>query len=203
MQAFGGGPVVELHHARIHLEPVGDLVLGREHRPVIGKREVRQVVVPDRVVQAERLVALPPGVAGARVLLDDQRRDAEALQPRAERDAALAAADDEDVGLARSAELGGFLLSAFRPARLDAVCAPGAGGFLVSLQLAQRGEQRPGAAFAQAHMADATAGASRKAEEEAVAGGRWAGERPRRRRGSGQSALEARADRGPASAVSI
>ena len=71
---LGGAPVVELHHPRVHLEPVGDLVLGGEHRPVVGEPDVRQVVVPDRVVQAERLVAVAPGVAGARVALDDDRR---------------------------------------------------------------------------------------------------------------------------------
>ena len=81
------------------------------------------MVVPDRVVQAERLVALPPGVAGARVLFDDERADIKALQARGERDAALAAADDEDVGLASGAELGGFCLPALGPARLDAMRA--------------------------------------------------------------------------------
>ena len=96
-----GAPVVELHHLRVHLQPVADLVLGREHRPVLGELDVRQVVVPDRVVQAERLVALAPGVAGALVALDDDRRHAELAQPRAERDAALPAADDHDVGLRR------------------------------------------------------------------------------------------------------
>ncbi len=71
-----GGPVVELHHLHVHLEPVGDAVLGREHRPVVRERQVRHVVVPDRVVQAERLVALAPGVAGALVLLHHERRHA-------------------------------------------------------------------------------------------------------------------------------
>ena len=100
-----GAPVVELHHPRVHLQPVADLVLRREHRPVLGELDVRQVVVPDRVVQAERLVALAPGVAGALVALDDDRRHAELAQPRAERDAALAAADDHDLGLGLVAEL--------------------------------------------------------------------------------------------------
>ena len=66
--AVGGAPVVELHHPRVHLQPVGDLVLGREHRPVGGELDVGQVVVPDRVVQAQRLVALAPRVARALAL---------------------------------------------------------------------------------------------------------------------------------------
>src|SRR6185295_11216665 len=98
-------PVVELHHPRVHLEPVADLVLRREHRPVLGELDVRQVVVPDRVVQAERLVALAPRVPGALVALDDDGRDTELPQPRAERDPALAAADDHDLRLLRAPEL--------------------------------------------------------------------------------------------------
>ena len=62
---LGARPVVELHHLRVGLEPVGDLVLGREHRPVVGELDVGQVVVPDRVVQAQRLVAAAPLVARA------------------------------------------------------------------------------------------------------------------------------------------
>ena len=66
----GVGPVVQLHHPRVGLEPVGDLVLGGEHRPVVRELDVGQVVVPDRVVQAERLVPAAPLVAGPRVLVD-------------------------------------------------------------------------------------------------------------------------------------
>ena len=68
------GPVVELHDLRVHLEPVADLVLGREHRPVARERQVGQVVVPDRVVQAQRLVAVAPRIARAAALVDDDRR---------------------------------------------------------------------------------------------------------------------------------
>ena len=64
LRALGGAPVVQLHHLGVHLQPVADLVLGREHRPVSRERQVRQVVVPDRVVQAQRLVALAPGSPG-------------------------------------------------------------------------------------------------------------------------------------------
>src|ERR1022692_5120510 len=57
-------PVVEFHDLRVRLKPVGDLVLGREDRPVVREPQVGQVVVPDRVMQAERLVAAAPLVAG-------------------------------------------------------------------------------------------------------------------------------------------
>ena len=80
------------------------------------------MVVPHRVVQAERAVALAPGIARARVLLDHDRRHLEAAQARRKADAALAAADDQTVGLARDAELGGFLRASLEPA--SAGCAP-------------------------------------------------------------------------------
>src|SRR6185437_8277075 len=70
-------PVVELHDLRVHLEPVADLVLRREHRPVRRERKIRQMVVPDWVVQRERLVALAPRVTWPLVALHDDRRDAE------------------------------------------------------------------------------------------------------------------------------
>ena len=53
------------------------------------------MVVPDRIVQAERLVALAPGIARPLVRIDDQRRHADPLQPCAQPDAALPAADDQ------------------------------------------------------------------------------------------------------------
>jgi hypothetical protein len=45
------GPHVDLHGGHIRLEPVGQLVLGGEHRPVGRERQVGHVVVPDRVVE--------------------------------------------------------------------------------------------------------------------------------------------------------
>ena len=62
----GARPVRHLHHLGVELQPVADLVLGGEHGPVVRELEVRQVVVPDRVVQAQRLVAAAPLVAGPR-----------------------------------------------------------------------------------------------------------------------------------------
>ena len=157
-------PVVELHDPRVHLEPVADLVLRREHRPVLGELEVRHVVVPDRVVEAERLVALAPGVAGTLVALDDDRGDAELAQPGAEGDAALPAADDDDLGLHLVAELARLALAHLQPAEAVRVRAvDGAGravvalGLLVALELAERGEQRPRLAVAQAQDARAPA----------------------------------------------
>ena len=113
--AFGAAPVVELHDLGVHLEPVADLVLRRENRPVLGEVDVGQVVVPDRVVQAQRLVAIPPGVARPRVAVDDDRRHAQLPQPRAQGDAALTAADDHRVGLGGIPELLCLGMLAFQP----------------------------------------------------------------------------------------
>ena len=74
------------------------------------------MVVPDGIVQHERTIAIAPGIAGVRVLSDDDRGNAELLQARAERDFALSAADDDTIGLDLAAErhlLGLFGLSQF------------------------------------------------------------------------------------------
>ena len=81
------------------------LSFGANTGQFFGEGDVRQVVVPDRVVQAQRLVAVAPGVAGPRVPSTMIGRHAQLPQPRAERDAALAAADDHHVGLGGVAEL--------------------------------------------------------------------------------------------------
>ena len=121
--ALGAAPIAQLHHLDVHLEPVAHLVLGGEDGPVGGERDVGQVIVPDRVVQHERAVAVAPGIAGLRVLLDDHRRHAELLQARAEHDAALPAADDEAIGLGAVAESGFLGGPALRPGRAIAVGA--------------------------------------------------------------------------------
>ena len=141
------------------------LSLGENTGQFFGKVDVGQMIVPDRVVQAERLIAVAPGIAGAVVLLDDDGGHAELAQPRAERDAALAAADDEHIGLGLNAELLGFLVAQFLPgfgAGIDAVPGaerPGeAGLFLVTLQFDHRCQKRPYLAVLQADQAVAACG---------------------------------------------
>src|SRR5271166_5293148 len=143
-------PVVELHDLRIHLEPVADLVLGREHRPVRRERQIGHVVVPDRIVQTEGLVAIAPAVAGPRVLLDDDGRHAEHPKARAETDGALSAADDHYIGLPGKAERSRFLLALLLPRRpvlagavLGAERTLVADRLLVALELSGGGEERP------------------------------------------------------------
>ncbi|MCY1220757.1 hypothetical protein D9M72_327850 [compost metagenome] len=200
----GGAPVVELHDLRVHLEPVADLVLGREHRPVVGEGHVGQVVVPDRVVQAQRLVALAPGVAGLGVALHDDRRHAQPPQPRPQRDAALAAADDHHLGLLGVAQRGLFVAALLEPvlaalvhAVLRALDAVVARLLLEALQFGHRGEQRPGLAVTKAYMAAPARHARLEGEpciDHALGLGRFAFEREGRGLRVGQARLQHRAD---------
>src|SRR5438045_8121860 len=57
--------------------------------PVIRKRQIRHVIVPDGIVQAERSVASAPAVARSLQGVDDQRRHAKLLQSCGEGEAAL------------------------------------------------------------------------------------------------------------------
>ncbi len=47
---------------------------------MIREGDVGQVVVPDRVVQAERFIALAPAVAGTLIFLNDNGGDFKAFQ---------------------------------------------------------------------------------------------------------------------------
>src|SRR4029077_1710424 len=105
----------------------------------------------DRVVQAQRLVALAPLVARSLVLVDDDGGYAELAQPGAERDAALAAADYQRVRLGGAAECGLLVGALLGPrSRVGIVAMDGAEHprgtlwLLVSLQLLHRCQQRPG-----------------------------------------------------------
>src|ERR1700677_1946975 len=118
------GPIVQLHHLGVHLQPIADLVLGREHRPILRKVDIGQMVVPDRIVQTERLIALAPGVAGALVLFRDDRGHAKLPEARAKPNGALAAADDQHIGLRVVPEPLSLLVPQFLPglcAGVDAV----------------------------------------------------------------------------------
>ena len=152
------------------------------------------MVVPHRVVQAERLVPLAPAVSGTGVALDDDGRHVELTQPRAERDPALAAADDDHLGLHLATEARLLVDAALgpAPARLDraVIDAPGPGGattLLVALELGQRGQERPDPAVADADVAVPAAGFGLEVdpglqEAAAVLGVLAGGDRPSARR---------------------
>ena len=118
------------------------------------------MVEPDRVVQHQRAVAVAPGIPGTRVLLDDQRRHAQLLQPGAHGDAGLAAADDEAVRLDRVAHGRRLPGARFRPG-LAVTVGPvhgterptAADRFLVTLEVAHGREEGPGLAVLQANDA--------------------------------------------------
>ncbi|MCY1229600.1 hypothetical protein D9M72_419690 [compost metagenome] len=164
---LGGGacPVVQLHHLRIEFQPIADLVLWREDRPVFREVDVGQVIVPDGVMQAERLVALAPAVAWPLVPFEDDGGHAQLTKPSAERNAALSAADDHDIGLVFIAERALLMLALLFPglranilAMLGAEGAGKAGLFLVALEFGKRRQQRPDKAVLDAHEAIAAPG---------------------------------------------
>jgi hypothetical protein len=108
------------------------------------------MVVPDGVVQAQRLVTLAPLVSRPFVTVDDDAGHPQLTQPRAERDPALPAADDEGVRLCLIAEGGLFVRPLLRPragVRIAAVHGAQhsrrAFALLVALQFLQRCQQRP------------------------------------------------------------
>jgi hypothetical protein len=100
------------------------------------------------VVQRQRVVALAPAVADARPAIDDQRVDLELREPRGDREPGLAAADHEHGRIAvRILRRGSPQVEPVRSAEVARVrLALGArppDHFLDSVQLVERGEQRP------------------------------------------------------------
>src|SRR5262245_6593741 len=129
------------------------------------------MVVPDRVVQAERLVAIAPAVTGPRILLQHDGRHGEPRQARGQGDAALATTNDDAVGLARGPELGLLRQPELEPALAvgmhamgDTVLAPTAGLFFVPLEGAGGGEQGPTFAVSEPYVTPALAIAGFKTE---------------------------------------
>ena len=80
----------------------------------------------------QALVAVAPAVAGACILLDDDGRHAQAAQARTQRNAALAATDDEHIGLRGVAERRHLVLALLEPA-----LAPGVHAVLGTLDAAR------------------------------------------------------------------
>src|ERR1700704_5181526 len=118
------------------------------------------MVVPDRVVQGQRLVALAPRVAGPGMAIDDDRRHAQLAQPRAEGDATLPAANDDHVRLGDMAELFGFAAALLEPgltigdgAVLGSHGSPVALRLLVPPEIVQCRKQRPGFAVSEPEVA--------------------------------------------------
>lgn len=73
-------PDVELQQRCVGLKELGELVLGGEDGPLGRELEVRHVVIPDRVVENQLVVSLPPVVADTVVLVDGDGLDAQHLK---------------------------------------------------------------------------------------------------------------------------
>jgi hypothetical protein len=108
------------------------------------------MIVPDRVVQAERLVSVAPTVAWAFILFDYDGRYIEEPETCAKRDTALATADDHYIGLLFIAKFGSLACSAFSiclAVSESTMGDPSVTGrafvFLMSFNLLCRREERP------------------------------------------------------------
>ena len=146
---FGVRPAVQLHRFRVHLQPVPQHVLGDIFRPGRRERHIGQVVDLDLIVQSQRMIPHPPVVADARKLIDHQRIDIQLAKARRDRQAVLAAADNQHLRIAvgvcsrlvpliqpvQAAEIPRIGVAA-GPARADP--------FLVAFQFVERGHQHPG-----------------------------------------------------------
>src|SRR3984893_5755038 len=120
------------------------------------------MIIPNWIMQAERLVTLAPAVAWPLVLFEDDCRHIELAQPGSQCDAALTTTNDNAIGLPRVAEFGSFRLAFFLPRfsiALGAMFCPHrtveANWLFVPLEFAHGRQQRPYSAVLQAHMAKA------------------------------------------------
>src|SRR6266404_2906234 len=120
------------------------------------------MIIPNRIMQAERLVTLTPAVARPFVFFDNDCRHIELAQPGSQCDAALTATNDDAIGLTRVAEFLGFRLAFFLPrfsVAFGAVFRPHrtveADWLFVPLEFAHGRQQRPYPAVLQAHVAKA------------------------------------------------
>ena len=182
-------PIIQLHHAGIHFQPIAQFVLGRKNRPVGGEGHIGQVVVPDRVVQAQRFVPVAPRIPGPCVFLDDDRRHTQLPQPRTKRDTALTATDNDNLGLGFIAQIRSLIGAGFGPGLatlfdlMRHALGPGrAPSFLVALEFLERGQQRPDFAVANADMAMAAPGFGFKVDERLFKPAAITGHFPRRNR---------------------
>ena len=119
------------------------------------------MVVPDRVVQAQRLVATAPLIARPVSLVDDQGGYAHSLEPRSEPQPPLAAAHDQAVGLRGDTQRCFFIASALQPVAFVRVGVTMAGthratataGLFKPLEFPHGRQQRPAQAILQAYIA--------------------------------------------------
>ena len=129
------------------------------------------MVVPHRVVQAQAFVAVAPAVTGARVFLNNDGGHAQPAQARAQRNAALPAADDQHVRLLIKPQSVSFMLAVFKPAlaprlgtMLGTLHTVGTGAVFKAFEFRHGGQERPRLAVLQAQMAAPACNSGLKSE---------------------------------------
>lgn len=120
-------PIIKLPNLGVGFDPVAQLILGREDWPIVRELQIGEMVVPDGIMQAQRLVALEPLIAGPLVLLNNDVGHGEPFQPRAEHNTALPTPNNDTIRLLRMTErflLFLFLLMPILAARHNALHKP-------------------------------------------------------------------------------
>src|SRR5258705_4442466 len=118
------------------------------------------MIIPNRIMQTEGLVAFAPAVARSFIFFDDDRRYIKLAQTGSQRDAALTATNNDTIGLTRVAEFGSFPLAFFLPRFSIAFGAVfcshrtvEARSLFVTFEFDHGRQQRPDPAVFQAHVA--------------------------------------------------
>jgi len=75
------GPDVEFQDLGVGFEPVPELVFWSEDGPMLREVDVREMVVPDRVVEDELMVSISPIIADTGIAVDDEGLDSQLLEP--------------------------------------------------------------------------------------------------------------------------
>ena len=97
--AFGRSPDFEFHDPGICLKPIAHFILGRVDGPIFWKRQIGQMIIPNRVMERKRVIPRTPLITYPGILVDYEARNIERLQTRAKCKAALPTADNDDIGL--------------------------------------------------------------------------------------------------------
>ena len=91
-------PDVQAQIGCVAFQPIAHLIFGGEHGPAFREGFERHVIVPNRIVQNETVIARPPLVPDARIFVDDQVRHTQIGQLRAKGQPALATTHNQHEG---------------------------------------------------------------------------------------------------------
>lgn len=77
---LGARPHVQFEERGVCLEKLGQFILGREDGPMRGELQIGHMIIPDRVMKDELVIALSPVVTHALVFVDHECLNAKHLE---------------------------------------------------------------------------------------------------------------------------